>query len=125
MSRRDDGGSREQRGRDLPRLPQYAHHTPLNAPRKRVLEEALRANLLTVIHSPTPKGADERKHCQYHQNLGHTTEDCITLRDKLESLVQEGHLRQFVQRGGTSRGRGGLAKGQNSQKERNRQQEDR
>lgn len=61
------------------------------------MEEALRADLLTVTRSPTPRGVDERKHYQYHQNMGHTTEDCITLKDKLESLVQAGHLRKFVQ----------------------------
>ncbi|XP_052724090.1 uncharacterized protein LOC128193934 [Vigna angularis] len=87
----------DQRHRDLPRTPQYVHYTPLNAPRARVMEEALRADLLTLTQSPTPKGADGRKHCQYHQNLGHTTEDCITLKDKLESLIQAGHLRGYVQ----------------------------
>lgn len=47
-------------------------------------------------------GADESKFCRYHQNKGHTTEDCVTLKDKIESLVQAGHLQRFVQRGGTS-----------------------
>ncbi|XP_017405964.1 uncharacterized protein LOC108319367 [Vigna angularis] len=60
------------------------------------MEEALRADLLTLTHSPTPKRADGRKHCQYHQNLGYTTEDCITLKDKLEILIQAGHLRRYV-----------------------------
>lgn len=72
------------------------------------MEEALRANMLIVTQSSTPRGADERKHCWYHQNMGHTTEDCITLKDKLESFVQAGHLREFVQehRRGTSSTRG-------------------
>ncbi|XP_014506155.1 uncharacterized protein LOC106765899 [Vigna radiata var. radiata] len=64
-----------------------------------VLEEALRADLLTVVQIPTPRGADESKYCRYHQNRGHTTEDCHTLKDKLESLVQAGHLQKFVHRG--------------------------
>ncbi|XP_014511715.1 uncharacterized protein LOC106770417 [Vigna radiata var. radiata] len=87
------------RGIEVQRAQQYFHHTPLSAPRVTVLEEALRANLLTVARSPTPRGADESKHCRYHQNMGHSTEDCVALRDKLESLVQAGHLREFVQRG--------------------------
>ncbi|XP_014522255.1 uncharacterized protein LOC106778781 [Vigna radiata var. radiata] len=86
------------RGAEIQRAQQYFHHTPLSAPRVRVLEEALRANLLTVARSPTPRGADESKHCRYHQNMGHSTEDCVALRDKLESLVQAGHLREFVRR---------------------------
>lgn len=81
-----------QRGGDQSRAPQYVHHTPLNAPRARVMEEALRTDLLTVVRSLTPLGADENKYCRYHQNRGHTTEDCITLKDKLESFVQAGHL---------------------------------
>ncbi|XP_022637925.1 uncharacterized protein LOC111241862 [Vigna radiata var. radiata] len=94
------------RGAEMQRAQQYVHHTPLSAPRVRVLEEALRANLLSVARSPTPRGADESKHCRYHQNMGHSTEDCVTLKDKLESLVQAGHLREFVQRV-NSRPRGG------------------
>lgn len=86
------------RGVKNQRVQQYVHHTPLNTPRVRVLEEALRVNLLSVARSPTPRGADESRHCRYHQNMGHSTEDCATLRDKLESLVQAGHLREFVQR---------------------------
>lgn len=45
--KREEGGSR-QRSTHLPRVPQYVHYTPLNAPRLKVMEEALRADLLTV-----------------------------------------------------------------------------
>ncbi|XP_014503340.1 uncharacterized protein LOC106763689 [Vigna radiata var. radiata] len=93
---------------DQTRAQQYAHHTPLNAPRVRVLEEALRADLMTVTQASSPPGADESKYCRYHQNRGHTTEDCVTLKDKLETLVQAGHLQRFVQRHrGTSSSRAG------------------
>lgn len=63
------------------------------------MEETLRAGLLAVVRSPTPQDVDETKYCRYHQNRGHTTEDCVTLKDKVESLVQAGHLRVFFQRG--------------------------
>ncbi|XP_014501625.1 uncharacterized protein LOC106762304 [Vigna radiata var. radiata] len=97
------------RGAKMQRAQQYVHHTPLSAPRVRVLEEALRTNLLSVARSPTPRGADESKLCRYHQNMGHSTEDCVTLKDKLESLMQAGHLREFVQRVNSRprRGQGG------------------
>ncbi|XP_014496173.1 uncharacterized protein LOC106757853 [Vigna radiata var. radiata] len=87
-----------QRRVEQSRILQHAHHTPLNAPRVRVMEEALRADLLKVVRAPTPLGADENKYCRYHQNRGHTTEECTTLKDKLENLVQAGHLQKFVQR---------------------------
>ena len=37
-------------------------------------------------------------YCQYHQEQGHTTEDCRTLRNHLEQLVKKGRLQQFVYR---------------------------
>ncbi|XP_022634739.1 uncharacterized protein LOC106756924 [Vigna radiata var. radiata] len=49
------------RGRDQNRMQRYVHHTPLNAPRARVLEEALRADLMAVVQIPTPAGADESR----------------------------------------------------------------
>ncbi|XP_014500381.1 uncharacterized protein LOC106761348 [Vigna radiata var. radiata] len=110
-----------QRGDDRFKVPQYIHHTPLNAPRARVMEETLRVDLLVVVKTPTPLGVYESKYCRYHQNRGHTTEDCMTLKDKLESLVQEGHLRQFVRRGGTPGGGGNDV----DRQKHNRKQEDR
>lgn len=50
---REEGGS-EQRSTDLLRVLQYVHYTPLNAPKAKVMEEALRADLLTVTRSLTP-----------------------------------------------------------------------
>lgn len=88
-----------QRMVDQSRALEYAHHTPLNTRKARVMEEVLRADLLTVVRAPTPLGVDESKYCRYHQNRGHTTEDCNTLKEKLESLVQAGHLQKFVQHG--------------------------
>lgn len=61
------------------------------------MEEALRADLKKLGKSSTPMNADGRKHCQYHQNSGHTTADCITLKDKLEDLIQAGHLKKYAQ----------------------------
>ncbi|XP_014496696.1 uncharacterized protein LOC106758272 [Vigna radiata var. radiata] len=45
---------------------------------------------------PTPVGADGNKHCLYHQNMGHTTEECVTLRDKIEELIRVGYLKQYI-----------------------------
>ncbi|WVY91024.1 hypothetical protein V8G54_036538 [Vigna mungo] len=51
-----------------------------------------------VQKRPTPPGADNTKHCLYHQNMGHDTEDCMTHRDRIEELIRAGHLKQYVQR---------------------------
>ncbi|XP_017413262.1 uncharacterized protein LOC108324847 [Vigna angularis] len=97
-SRRDDKrpfDSNDKSG-ELPRTFKFHHYTTLNAPRAKVLEEALNAELLTPQRKPSPKNADERKSCKYHQNHGHTTEDCITLKNEIESLVRAGHLRRYI-----------------------------
>ena len=47
---------------------------------------------------PNKMGGDPMKrnqslHCQYHQERGHTTEDCRILWNHLEQLVREGRLK--------------------------------
>ena len=84
--------------RDFPKGPRFTRYTPLTAERSRVLEEAINADLLKApSRTPTPQSADQTKHCRYHLNFGHTTEDCWALKDKIEELIQAGHLRRFVQ----------------------------
>ncbi|XP_020230856.1 uncharacterized protein LOC109811504 [Cajanus cajan] len=83
----------------------YDFYTCLNAPRVHILEEASNTNLLTLPppeHSPN--SVDKSKHCRYHKNYGHTTEECRTLRDCIEELIQGGHLGQYVQRQQSNRG---------------------
>ncbi|XP_020239478.1 uncharacterized protein LOC109818426 [Cajanus cajan] len=93
----------------------YDFYTPLNAPRVHILEEASNNNLLALPPpGHTPTSANKSKHCRYHRNHGDTTEECRTLRDRIEELIQAGHLGQYVQRqqghrggyGGRGRGRG-------------------
>ncbi|XP_027932808.1 uncharacterized protein LOC114188420 [Vigna unguiculata] len=40
------------------------------------------------------------KYCQYHHNNGYTTEECETLRDKVEELNRIGHLKHYVKNTG-------------------------
>jgi len=81
------------------RQPKYNRYTRIVSNRARILEEALNADLIaTPQRVPTPPNADTTKHCRYHQNYGHTTEDCFTLKDKIEELIQAGRLRRFVKR---------------------------
>ena len=39
---------------------------------------------------------NQNLYCQYHQELGHTTEDCRNLRKHLDQLVQERKLRHLL-----------------------------
>ena len=43
-----------------------------------------------------PKKRNRNFYCQYHQDHGHTTEDCRSLWDHLDQLVQEGKLKQLM-----------------------------
>ena len=48
--------------------------------------------------SGDPLRRNQSLHCLYHQELGHTTEDCRTLWNHLEQLVKKGRLQQFLYR---------------------------
>ena len=41
-----------------------------------------------------PTRKNQNLHYTYHQNKGHTTEQCKTFEDYLEQLVKAGHLRE-------------------------------
>ena len=79
------------------RQPKYNRYTPHVSNRANIHEKALNIDLITALRRVlTPPNADTTKHCRYHRNYGHITEDCFTLKDKIEELIQVGHLRRFV-----------------------------
>ncbi|GKV15370.1 hypothetical protein SLEP1_g26164 [Rubroshorea leprosula] len=41
---------------------------------------------------------DHTKYCDFHQDHGHTTEQCNSLRSELENLAQKGMLNEYIQR---------------------------
>ena len=43
-----------------------------------------------------PMRRNQNLYCQYHQDHGHTTEDCKNLWDHLDQLVREGKLKQLL-----------------------------
>ena len=43
-----------------------------------------------------PMRRNQNLYCQYHQDHGHTTEDCRNLWDHLDQLVWEGKLKQLL-----------------------------
>ncbi|XP_020234498.1 uncharacterized protein LOC109814472 [Cajanus cajan] len=80
-----------------PKGPRYAAYTPLNASRAKVMEQALASEILAMPkRANTPPRADKAKACRFHRNMGHSTEECSALKDKLEDLIKQGHLRSFI-----------------------------
>ncbi|XP_017428767.1 uncharacterized protein LOC108336828 [Vigna angularis] len=76
--------------------PKYDRYTFLNAPRAKVLEEALHAELLTVRQKTTPKNADGSKAFRLHLNLGHDTEECNIVKDEIQRLIRAGYLQKYI-----------------------------
>ena len=70
------------------------------------MDEALNAELIPPPRKvASPNNADQRKQCRYHQNTRHSTDECQALKDKIEELIQAGHLRRFVRIGRDHPGR--------------------
>ncbi|XP_020205193.1 uncharacterized protein LOC109790452 [Cajanus cajan] len=87
-----------------PRGPRYSQYTPLNTSRSAILERALASEVLAVPkRASTPPRADTSKFCRYHRNRGHSTEECATLKDKIEDLIKQGQLQSFIDRLNSSR----------------------
>jgi len=81
----------------LSKLLWFSHYTSLTTQQSRILEEELNADLIPPYkRRPTSPNADQSRHYRYHRNFDHTTEECVSLKDKIEELIQAGHLRQFV-----------------------------
>ena len=39
---------------------------------------------------------NQNKYCQYHKDVGNTTEECITLNDENEKLIRHWYLQDYV-----------------------------
>ncbi|XP_058759628.1 uncharacterized protein LOC131632930 [Vicia villosa] len=78
----------------------FREYTPLNASRERILNECANAEFQTgkvrfPKTMPARPNVDKSKHCRFHKGHGHNTEDCIHLKDAIEILIREGHLKQY------------------------------
>ncbi|XP_027102611.2 uncharacterized protein [Coffea arabica] len=76
--------------------------TPLNTTRSRVLSVIEQNNLGKA--PPKMYGSRDKRnsnlYCLYHRDIGHETEDCNDLKREIENLIRQGHLKQFIRRGG-------------------------
>ncbi|KAL0393025.1 UNVERIFIED_CONTAM: hypothetical protein Sradi_2525300 [Sesamum radiatum] len=88
--------------RDRRRLPpsDITQYTPLNAPRAEILAVAEQQGIVQwPLHMrENPKRMKSNKYCLFHKDRGHSTEDCFHLKDEIEKLVQQGYLREYVER---------------------------
>ncbi|GMN30286.1 hypothetical protein TIFTF001_041425 [Ficus carica] len=78
----------------------FRQYTPLVTTIEHVLNQVSGRGLL---RDPPPIRTDrsrrnQNKYCHFHKDVGHNTKDCIQLRDQIELLIREGHLREFVEK---------------------------
>ncbi|GMN33787.1 hypothetical protein TIFTF001_048297 [Ficus carica] len=85
-----------------PRTPvgRFQQYTPLVTTIEHVLNQVTGRGLL---RDPPPLRADharrnQNKYRNFHKDVGHDTKDYIQLRDQIELLIRDGHLREFVER---------------------------
>lgn len=82
---------------EQPKGPKFSSYTPLNVLRVKILKEAFSVDSLPPPRKMPPSpNFDGSKHCLYHRNIGHTTEQCHTLCDKIEELIRTGQLKRYV-----------------------------
>lgn len=69
------------------------------------MEEVYHTDLIPLPPPPKkiPADVDRNKYCRYHRNYSHDTDDCIILKAKIEELIQQGHLGEYVQGNNTRR----------------------
>ena len=41
---------------------------------------------------------DPNRYCQYHKDIGHTTAECIHLKEEIKEIIRRGHLGRYVRR---------------------------
>ncbi|GMN59080.1 hypothetical protein TIFTF001_028166 [Ficus carica] len=102
-----DGGkapatSSREEPRSSPKTPagKFHQYTPLVMTVENVLYQVSGKGLL---RDPRPIRTDQtrrnpNKYCHFHKDVGHETKDCIQLRDQIEALIRDSHLREFVER---------------------------
>ncbi|GKV46449.1 hypothetical protein SLEP1_g53433 [Rubroshorea leprosula] len=74
--------------------------TPFNLPRSQIFMQI--KNKMDLRHlgpmRTTVASRDHTRYCDFHQDHGHTTEQCNSLRSELKSLAQKGMLNEYIQR---------------------------
>ncbi|XP_058761739.1 uncharacterized protein LOC131635149 [Vicia villosa] len=81
----------------------FREYTPLNTSREHILNECANAEFQTgkvrfPKTMPARPNMDKSKFCRFHKGHGHNTEDCIHLKDAIEILIREGHLKQYAKK---------------------------
>ncbi|KAK3032015.1 hypothetical protein RJ639_036389 [Escallonia herrerae] len=74
--------------------------TPLNTKPSQILHEIKDKEMLERPDKmrSAPSKKDKNLWCRYHNNHGHTTDNCESLKHAIEALIKRGHLRRYFDR---------------------------
>ncbi|GMN60403.1 hypothetical protein TIFTF001_029494 [Ficus carica] len=77
----------------------FRQYTPLVTTAEHILNQISGRG---ILRDPPPLLTDrtrrnQNKYCNFHKDVSHVMKDCIQLRDQIELLVRDGHLREFVE----------------------------
>ncbi|XP_052204085.1 uncharacterized protein LOC127809363 [Diospyros lotus] len=76
---------------------QFNHYTRLTQPRSAILAAIEGSGLIKFpkkVDQPIGKNHDE--YCRYHRTCGNSNDQCQQLKNQIEMLVREEHLRRYV-----------------------------
>ena len=76
----------------------YSSFTPLNTTPDQILTLARDKFTPPAPMSKDPVTRDRSKYCEFHQEYGHLTSECYSLKWQIEALIQRGELKEFVLR---------------------------
>ncbi|XP_058079752.1 uncharacterized protein LOC131227948 [Magnolia sinica] len=97
---------RAPRDRRLSRKPEgrFRSYTPLNTSTEQILLDVQGEKLLNwpICMKANPEHRDKRKFCRFHRDHSHNKDDCVVLKDEIESLIRKEHLRRYTKRGRTA-----------------------
>ncbi|XP_052299748.1 uncharacterized protein LOC127903121 [Citrus sinensis] len=84
--------------REPPPRPRYESYHPLNRSPEQIFYHIRDSGLLRPPKpmKKYPNMKRSLKYCEFHEDFGHSTAECFTLREEIESLILSGYLKEFV-----------------------------
>ncbi|KAL0433978.1 UNVERIFIED_CONTAM: hypothetical protein Slati_2732100 [Sesamum latifolium] len=99
---REDAPSKKPRADLRDRKPPFQRvntvYTPLTVPITQAFMAVEEKGLITrpLSWRDTPQRPKSDKFCRFHNDYGHTTEECRHLKNKIERLIQNGYLQEYL-----------------------------
>ncbi|KAL0437768.1 UNVERIFIED_CONTAM: hypothetical protein Sradi_0484700 [Sesamum radiatum] len=85
--------------------PDITGYTLLKAPRAEILVVDERQGIVQwpLQMREIPKRMKSDRYCLFHKDRGHSTEECLHLKDEIDKLIRRGYLKEYVDRNNQSR----------------------